>query len=414
MMPSVPLPANEAQRLAALHTLGILNDENAPNLDHLIELTQDIFAVPIALVSLMDAKTQCFKSRLGLAAKNAPRDISFCRFIIADNAPLIIEDALNDPRFADNPLVTKAPYIRFYAGVPIYLHDRSLPLGTLCLMDDTPRRFDTAAQRRLTLLASQVETILHQYELNHSVREAHDEVVKYYTSKNRFLANMNHELRTPLNSIMGFSDLLLNSHRTPLTDRQHRQVKQIRMSSEHLLALVNDVLELSRLEADALPVNAVCLHVGEIINEVIDSFSTAIDARGLRCVFAPLNDADCQVMADPTRLRQVLNNLISNAIKYNHPGGSIKLKLDIQEDHAVRIEVEDSGPGIAPEHHSRLFQAFDRLDADNGEANGSGIGLPIAKELVLKMNGEIGVESEPGHGSCFWFTLPLADAQDMA
>lgn len=409
MKSSAPLPANEDQRLAALHTLDILNDNNDPNLDHITELAQDIFAAPIALVALVDAETLYLKSCRGFTAKNTPRDISFCRVVISDNAPLVIENALKDPRFANTPLVTGASHIRFYAGVPLYLHDRTLPLGTLCLMGNKPRHFDAADHHRLALIASQVETILHQYELNQSLRRAREEVVEYYKAKSRFLANMNHELRTPLNAILGFSDLLINSRRTPLNDRQHRQVTQIRVSSEHLLALVNDVLELSRLEVDALPVNPEQVSVVEIINEVIDSFSADIEARGLLCFFAPLKDADCQAMADPTRLRQVLYNLISNAVKYNHPGGTVKLKLDIQ-DPAVRISVEDSGPGIAAEHHHRLFQAFDRLNADNGEANGSGIGLPIAKELVLKMNGEIGVESEPGKGSCFWFTLPLADA----
>ncbi|WP_075879638.1 sensor histidine kinase [Vreelandella massiliensis] len=409
-MPTAPLPPNEEQRLAVLHTLDILNDDSDPNLDHITELAQDIFAVPTALVSLVDAKTQCFKSRQGFTPKSTPRDIAFCGFVVSDNAPLVVENALEDARFADNPLVTGEPHIRFYAGVPIYLHNRSLPLGTLCVIDDKPRHFGPADQRRLALLASQVEAILHQYELNQSLQQARDEAVAYYHAKSRFLAKMNHELRTPLNAIMGFSDLLLKSHRHPLSDPQHRQVKKIRRSGEHLLTLVNDVLDLSRLEVNALPVNPEPLDVVEVVNEIMDSLSADMEAQGLACYFAPMNHAGSEVMADPTRLRQVLYNLISNAIKYNRPGGSVKISLAIQ-DHKARIGVEDSGPGIAPEQHSRLFEVFDRLDADGDAPGGSGIGLPIAKELVNKMNGEMGVESEPDKGSCFWFTLPLADAR---
>lgn len=408
-MSRAPLPANEEQRLAVLHTLDILNDDKDPTLDHITELAQDIFAAPIALISLVDATTQCFKSYQGIATKSTPRDVSFCGFVIADNAPLVVEDTRDDARFADNPLVTGEPHIRFYAGVPIYLHNRTLPLGTLCVIDDKPRHFSAAEKRRLALLATQVEAVLHQYELNQSLTQARNEAVGYYQATSRFLAKMNHELRTPLNAIMGFSDLLLNSHRHPLSDRQHRQVKKIRLNSEHLLAVVNDVLDLSRLDVGALPVKTEPVHVVEIINEVIDSFSAEMEAQGVACYFAPLNHADCQVLADPTRLRQVLYNLIANAVKYNRPGGSVTLTLDMQAPHA-RLGVEDTGPGIPAEQHSRLFHAFDRLDADGSEADGSGIGLLIAKELVAKMEGEMGVESEPDKGSCFWFTLPLAKA----
>jgi PAS domain S-box-containing protein len=228
-------------------------------------------------------------------------------------------------------------------------------------------------------------------------------------AKSEFLSRMSHELRTPMNAILGFAQLLEMSHKEPLTASQQERVRQIVKGGQHLLDLINEILDISRIEANRLQVSPEPVAVWESIQEVLDLIVPLAVQRHIQIV-TKLGKMDDHpfVMADRQRFKQVLLNLLSNAVKYNYDGGSVIVTCKQAAEKKWRISVADSGPGISSENQARLFVPFERLNADQPNVEGTGLGLVLAKRLVELMHGELGVESAPGRGSTFWLELPPA------
>jgi signal transduction histidine kinase len=221
-----------------------------------------------------------------------------------------------------------------------------------------------------------------------------------------FLATMSHELRTPLNSIIGFSDILLGGIAGELNAEQKTQLGIINKSGLHLLALISDVLDISKIEAGQLTLRPAPIVLAELLQEQERVFTLQARDRGLAIRFEPVGH-DVRVLADAQRLRQVIGNLLSNALKYTDQG-AVGLVAEVV-DGAARITVWDSGVGIPLEEQQHLFKPFRQVaPKQGGSREGTGLGLAISRRLVEAMGGTIGVSSEPGRGSRFWFTLPLA------
>jgi signal transduction histidine kinase/DNA-binding response OmpR family regulator len=236
-----------------------------------------------------------------------------------------------------------------------------------------------------------------------SVVRAMDEVEQASKFKDQFLSTMSHELRTPLNAVLGFSELLADARYGMLNERQQRYVNHIHVSGQHLLRLINDILDLSKIEAGRMQLTLEEVSVQACFLDVAGSLQSLVDKKAQQLQQeAP---AGLTVCADPTRFKQVLLNLLGNAIKFTPEGGVIRLAA-LAQDEFVRIEVRDSGPGIPPEEQRRIFEAFHRLQQSDKAAEGTGLGLAIARRLVELHGGELGLESELGVGSCFFFTLP--------
>ncbi|MBT9489792.1 MAG: PAS-domain containing protein [Rubrivivax sp.] len=236
---------------------------------------------------------------------------------------------------------------------------------------------------------------------------ARDEAERANRAKSEFLSRMSHELRTPLNAILGFGQLLQRDRDEPLRPEQALRVDQILQGGHHLLALINEVLDLARIEAGTLPLSLEPVDVDELVDECLRLMQPTARAQGVQMQRVSPPASAGLALADRTRLRQVLLNLVSNAIKYNRAGGAVQLRCHRADD-AVHIEVADDGPGLDEAQQQRLFRAFERLDAAGSSIEGAGIGLALSKSLVGLMQGQIGVHSAPGTGSCFWVTLQPA------
>ena len=214
---------------------------------------------------------------------------------------------------------------------------------------------------------------------------------------------MSHELRTPLNAILGFGQLLEQD--SELSEDHRDDVQEIMKASRHLLGLINEVLDLAKVESGKIVLSLETVELAPLVQDCLTLVQPMANQRGIRLEVDDPNG--WRVWADSTRLRQVLLNLMSNAIKYNREGGAVRLQVEVAGAARVRVWVRDTGPGIAPERLGELFQPFQRLGAEDSEIEGSGIGLTITRRLVEMMHGAMGVESEVGVGSSFWFELPL-------
>jgi signal transduction histidine kinase len=408
------VPPNEAERLAALRRYRILDTEAEEAFDRITRLAQKIFRVPIALITLIDVSRQWFKSCYGLGMQETGRDVAFCSHAILRPEVMVVSDATTDPRFAENPFVVGEPNIRFYAGAPLRSPDGH-NVGTLCILDTDPRWGLNEEQRliledlaalvvdemELRLGASQVKTDLQVREQAARVAEAANR------SKSEFLSRMSHELRTPLTAILGFGQLLEASD---LSESDQEAVEYIVKAGNHLMGLINDVLDFSRIESGKLLLSMEPVAISDLLKEVISLMQGFANERRIQLSReVPLGCGFVQ--ADMQRLKQVLLNLISNAIKYNQVGGRVSFSCDRPREGTVRLGVHDTGSGIPAELQLRLFQPFDRLGAERTSVEGTGLGLALSKQLVEAMDGALTLESNSGQGSTFW--IELTDAQEQ-
>lgn len=534
-------PANlhphEAERLAALRSYGILDTLPEREYDDITRLASVICDAPVSLISLLDRDRQWFKSAVGLDACETPRNLAFCAHAILNSDDvLVVQDALKDVRFSDNPLVIGDPNIRFYAGVPLVVPGDHT-LGTLCVIDRKVRDLSDAQKEALRILAKQVVTLLEyrkamkmlrvgeerfmmawngvgfgmwdwdistgsvtfsdrfkeligyapnelkddfdewvnrihpedkeatldllskhvedrtiRYDVDYrlitkqgewrwfnakgqavrdengkatrmagsladiTLRKANEErlqelavVAEEATKvKSRFLANMSHELRTPLSGVLSTAELLAD---TELGPKQAKYVNIIIQSGDLLRNLLNDILDYSKIEAGALKLIPQVFTLQTEIQALEHLFEAQALSKGLALHFiSEVGPADCLYM-DKFRLFQIMANLIGNAIKYTETG-SVTVRVSCPEEggqKSMLFSVTDTGAGIPESYCKIIFDRFVQVDT-TASRKGTGLGLAICASLADMMRGDIGVESELGKGSRFWFNVPLVPA----
>ena len=243
---------------------------------------------------------------------------------------------------------------------------------------------------------------------HNSMAEAKQSAESANEAKSKFLARMSHELRTPLNAILGFAQLLVTDPTNNLSDPHHENVQEIIKAGNHLLNLINEVLDLSRIETGNLEISIENLRLKDTVDAVQSIMEPLAKKHQITLINQIKPAHDICLRADPVRLKQILINLVSNAIKYSQRHRTVTIALKNLGHRWFRIEVVDQGTGLSDEQQKKLFQPFERIDADQTEVEGTGIGLVISRGLVEMMDGRIGVDSTPGLGSTFWIELPAS------
>ena len=304
----------------------------------------------------------------------------------------ILDESLRDGAFDFSDETREALYQRWLA------YHRQ-PAGTLEVRTGRGRHLrvidrKTPEQGTVSLMIDVTDDVQREAELRSAS-----------SAKSEFLSSMSHELRTPLNAVLGFAQLLAQDKHQPLTERQRDRLGHVLRGGEHLLHLIDDVLDLSRIEAGRLAISREAFDVGPVLDEVVTTLEPMAARSQVQLEIATLPAGMPPIFADRIRLAQILMNFGSNAIKYGRAGGRALFETTSTAD-AVRITVIDDGPGIPPERRDKLFEPFQRAGQETGPIQGTGIGLAISKRLAAMMDGRVGYTSEVGQGSQFWVDVP--------
>ncbi|MDN5201458.1 GAF domain-containing sensor histidine kinase [Fulvivirgaceae bacterium BMA10] len=393
------IPSNEKERMNALHEYHILDTLPEQDFDDITKIASEICDTPISLVSLVDSDRQWFKSKVGLGANQTPREHAFCAHaILQPDEILVVPDASQDERFHDNPLSTGDPNVIFYAGAPLINPDGHT-LGTLCVIDHTPKNLTEKQLETLKALANQVvgqlelrKKITHLSVVQEKLKQKNEEL-------SQFAYTTSHDLKAPLRGIISITSWINNEYKDILDEQGKEYLNMLDSRTRNLENLINGILTYSR-SSDIIESSKEEVILSDFLQEIIGLVHPPKD---IDIVFADhLPTIACNRIA----LQQILQNLISNAVKYNDKEqGRIEVQFKENQGH-WQFEVKDNGPGIPQQHHDRIFQIFQTLgEKDRFNNKGSGIGLATVKKLVDSLNGEIEVTSEERAGTTFIFTI---------
>ncbi|HYY16203.1 MAG TPA: response regulator, partial [Gammaproteobacteria bacterium] len=337
--------------------------------------------------------------------------------------PVMISDYLQE--YPDSPFLEAIKKVGVRSVVVVPLKARGVVIGVLMVTSRAPSKFRPEDQQLLSALADQAAIAIENAKLYEQVRQYAEELEAKVETRTRelqetnrrleetsrhkseFLANMSHELRTPLNSIIGFSEILLDEFMGgEVTANERREfLSNILSSGRHLLALINDILDLSKVEAGRMEMQPAAFAIAEVINGVLNTIKP-LAVRKQIGVEVAIDPALLSIVADPAKVKQILYNLLSNAVKFTPEQGHVGVRAS-QDEEGVRIAVWDTGIGIKAEDQMRIFEEFQQVETTTArQYEGTGLGLALAKKFVELHGGRIWVESELGKGSTFTFTLP--------
>ena len=390
----------ESDRIESLKSYLILDTESEEEIDSLTQLVSEICETPISLVSLIDSDRQWFKSKVGLKVNETSRDVAFCAHAINETEDLfIVEDARTDNRFFDNPLVTSDPLEIFYAGV-VLKSDQDLPLGTLCVIDHTPRKLSDKQIRSLKTISRQIMNLLNYKKSQRIQEELRGQLAQKNDELERFASIAAHDLKSPLSNIIGAANIFSELYASKLDPKGNLLIDSIEKSSHRLKLLIDGLLQFSKID-DVRLLKKSEVHVKKIIED-------------LSALIGNTNNINISLKSElktietyPILLDQILINLFSNSLKYSDKKiAEIELFISENSSHYL-FKVKDNGPGIAKKYQGAIFNLFQIASAKDQFGNkGSGIGLATVKKIIEKLGGEIHLESEEGKGAEIHFSIP--------
>ena len=402
-MPHLPAAAapHEPERLEALRRYDILDTAREEAFDDLTRLAAFICGTPISTVTFIDEHRQWFKSHRGLDDDETPREQAFCAHAILDNGVFVVSDARLDERFSDNPLVTGAPHIRFYAGAPLVTPE-GFALGTICVIDREPRTLSHEQTEALQALSRRAMAQLEMRKTLGDLYVAYRELQSLDRARGDFVSLVSHQLRTPLASISASLQLALTADRAPLgADGVGQSLRDALAISERLTCLTNDVLDLSSMETGTLSLRRSICDVHDLVTAACAA--PALVPLGRDRLHALVDEDAGLIDADADRIVEALVNLLAHALR-SSPAATLVTTSARNIDDGVELTVRAAGPGLSPNDLARLFQPFARTDPARGA--GGGLGLTIAKATIEQHGGTVKVASEVGDGITFKVTLP--------
>ncbi|MBA6264441.1 GAF domain-containing sensor histidine kinase [Colwellia sp. Bg11-12] len=394
-MISAGLHPKETQRIDELLRYEVLDTEDEKALDELTQLASAICGTSISLISLVDKDRQWFKSRVGLDAPETPREIAFCSHAILQDQIFEIPDTLEDKRFIDNPLVTGAPDIRFYAGAPL-VSTNGLPIGTLCVIDTAPKKLDEKQQLALNTLAKQVVS---QLEL----RLRNRQLLRMQKDQEKIFAVMSHDLRSPFNGILGLSKILHQNADTLEPELIAEMANGILESSLTFYQLLDEILQWSRNQLGALHVELKATALNPLITETLDLMKESFILKKLTIKHE--KSEDTVAMADVNLTKTIIRNLLANAIKYTPEQGTIHIKTQTIED-KIQLIITDTGQGVPLDIQNGLFSESVASNRGTQGELGHGLGLSLCGDFARKQQGYLSLDKEYKNGAKLILNFP--------
>jgi signal transduction histidine kinase len=404
--------------LSLLHTAAIATARSASLDAALQEIAQsvyDAFEAVNTMVILCEPDWTNLKIRASvgvpaetLAARQFKEEQGIIGAVAQTGQAILVNDVARDPRYFEADVRTRAELC-----APLKIGERVM--GMINVESNQLNAFTTDDLQLLQTLAHNLSTIVENLRLLEELRAANERLTELDRLKNQFVANMSHELRTPLNAILGFSELLLDEVPGPLNDEQRDYTQHINTSGQHLLALINDILDLSKLQANRIDLERRTTYFADIA-AAAQTFVWPDAQRRRQTLIIDVPPDLPSLYVDPLRVKQVLINLLNNASKFTPPEGRITVHAEVWREDWLRASVSDTGPGIPPDKQAAIFEEFAQFNWERPVVErGTGLGLAIARRLVELHGGQIWIESagQPGLGATFYFTLPLADAATM-
>jgi len=392
---------SEQSRLAAVHSYGLLDAARPVVLDDLTRLAARIFDTPMSAVSLIDRDRQWFAGATGLTGTGGPRSMSFCAWMVDHPRPLIVDDARADDRFRSYPNVTGAPFIRFYAGVPL-VSDEGQVLGGVCVVDREPRSIDMRQVAMLGDLAAQAYGHLEAVRDQVRLAALDTELSRLNRREQELVATVSHELRTPVATMQGYLEMLAEQEELA---PYRRLIEPIRRNGDRLVRMVDHLLAGTRPD-DTPPKAERLVDLAGAVRAAAGACATLAAGRGVTVTLASRNENDrAYVVGEEPALVQAVEHLIRNAVLFSPPGSAVRVGLD-----GAEVEVSDDGAGIPDEELPYVCERFYRgRFAEEQAVPGMGLGLAIAWRIVSAHGGRLTVESGgSGRGTIARISLPAA------
>jgi len=382
-MISAELHPQETQRIEELLRYEILDTEDEATLDELTQLASAICDAPISLISLVDKDRQWFKSRVGLNTPQTSREIAFCSHTILQDQIFEIPDASKDKRFADNPLVTGSPDIRFYAGAPL-ISTSGMPIGTLCVVDTKPKKLNKDQVLALKTLAKQV---INQLELRLHNRH----LQKMQKNHKQILATLSHDLRSPFSGILGLSRVLHQKSATLKPELIAQMADGILDSSLKVYQLLDEILQWSRNQLGAINIELKATPLEPLIIETLDFMEESFRLKKIN--IEHLKNENTVALADENLTKTIIRNLLANAIKYTPEQGNITIATQ-SINGKIQLTITDTGRGVPIEIQDTLFKDFVASGSGTQGESGHGLGLSLCGDFARKQQGSLSLDKE--------------------